>query len=275
MLRLLLVFSLLLGSFSTAFAGGFDHSTWNNLLQAHVNPLGGGEATEVDYRGLQEERPLLQAYLKSLSAVDEQAFNAWETSDQLAFLINAYNGWTVELILSRYPELESIKDLGSFLQSPWKKKFIPLLGKRRSLDGIEHGLIRGSGRYNDPRIHFAVNCASVGCPALRPEAYRGDIIEQQLRDAETLFLSDRSRNRVVNGVFEVSSIFKWYGDDFRKGWFGVESLEQYLLSHSEKMGFVMKNGDELVKSKLKIRYLKYDWTLNDLAKGRYWSCNML
>ncbi len=268
MLRLLLIFSLLLGFSSTAFAVGFDHGNWNNLLLAHVKPVGGGEATEVDYRGLQAERPSLQAYLKSLSSVDEQVFNVWEKSDQLAFLINAYNAWTVELILTRYPDLESIKELGSFLKSPWKKKFIPLLGKRRSLDDIEHNLIRGSGRYNDPRIHFAVNCASVGCPALRAEAYRGDIIEQQLQEAETSFLSDRSRNRVSNGVFEVSSIFKWYGDDFRKGWLGVDSLEQYLLSHSEKMGATINNGDKIGKSKLKMRFLKYDWKLNDFSQSR-------
>lgn len=268
MLRLLLIFNLLLGSFSTAYAVEFDHSTWNNLLQTHVKPVDAGASTGVDYQGLQVERELVHAYLKSLSAVDERVFKAWETSDQLAFLINVYNAWTVELILTRYPDLESIKELGSFLQSPWKKKFIPLFGKSRSLDDIEHNLIRGSGRYNDPRIHFAVNCASVGCPALRAEAYRGDIIEQQLQEAETLFLSDRSRNRVLNTVFEVSSIFKWYGDDFRKGWFGVDSLEQYLLSHSEKMGLTRNNGDAVGKSKIKIRYLKYDWKLNDLAKGR-------
>jgi hypothetical protein len=268
MIRLLLIFSLLLGFASTAYAGEFDHASWNNLLQAHVKTVDGGKATEVDYRGLQVERPMLQAYLKALSSVDEKVFNVWDTSDQLAFLINAYNAWTVELILTRYPDLESIKDLGSFLQSPWKKKFIPLLGKTRSLDDIEHGLIRESGRYNDPRIHFAVNCASVGCPALRAEAYRGDIIEQQLQEAETSFLSDRSRNRVSNGVFEISSIFKWYGDDFRKGWLGVDSLEQYLLSHSEKMGATINNGDKIGKSKLKMRFLKYDWKLNDFLQSR-------
>jgi len=265
MLRLLLICSVVLGFSSPAFAVVFDHSSWNNLLQSHVISVDDGNSTEVDYRALQAERPLLQAYLKSLSSVDEQVFNSWVKPDQLAFLINAYNAWTVELILTRYPDLESIKDLGSFLQSPWKKKFIPLLGKTRSLDDIEHGLIREPGNYNDPRIHFAVNCASVGCPALRSDAYRGDVLEQQLQDAETSFLSDRSRNRVVGTVFEISSIFKWYGDDFRKGWLGVESLEQYLLSHSKKMGSEMNTSEETRKSKLKVRYLKYDWKLNDLS----------
>jgi len=273
MLRLLLIFSLLLGlssiTSSTILAGEFDHSNWNNLLQAHVKPVDGGKTTEVDYRGLQAERPALEAYLQTLSSLDEPVFNLWDTSEQLAFLINAYNAWTVELILTRYPDLESIKDLGSFFQSPWKKKFIQLLGKTQSLDDIEHGLIRESGRYNDPRIHFAVNCASVGCPALRAEAYRSDNLEQQLQEAETLFLSDSSRNRVKNGVFEVSSIFKWYGDDFRKGWLGVESLEQYLVSHAEKMGQIGHSGDEIKKGTVKIEYLEYDWKLNDYSQSRY------
>lgn len=265
MLRLLLIYSLLLGFSSSAFAAMFDHSSWNNLLESHVISVDDGNSTEVDYLALQTERPLLQAYLKTLSLVSEQVFNSWAKPDQLAFLINAYNAWTVELILTRYPDLESIKDLGSFLQSPWKKKFIPLLGKTRSLDDIEHGLIRESGNYNDPRIHFAVNCASIGCPALRSEAYRGDILEHQLQEAETSFLSDGSRNRVVGSVFEVSSIFKWYGDDFRKGWLGVESLEEYLLSHSQKMGSEMNMSGKTGKRKLKMRYLKYDWKLNDLS----------
>ncbi len=85
-------------------------------------------------------------------------------------MINAYNAYTVRLILIRHPNLESIKDLGSLFQSPWQQGFVPPLGQTRSLDDIEHGMIRGSGRYRDPRIHFGVNCASIGCPALRPEA---------------------------------------------------------------------------------------------------------
>ena len=267
MLRLLFLLSLLLSS-SSALAAGFDHSSWHNLLQAHVKSIDGGKATEVDYRGMQTDRQSLQSYLKNLSAVDANNFIRWSQYDQLAFLINAYNAWTVEFILTRYPDLKSIKELGSFLQSPWKKKFIPLLGETRSLDDIEHGLIRESGRYNDPRIHFAVNCASVGCPALRPEAYREDILEQQLQDAEIQFLSDKSRNRVVNGVFEVSSIFKWYGDDFRQGWLGVESLEDYFLSHAAILGQPESNADKDRKSKLKIKYLKYDWKLNDISQNQ-------
>lgn len=267
MLRIVIVLTFLFSLCSSVMAAGFDHSVWGRLLQTHVRPISEGKATEVDYGAILKERKLLQSYLQELSMVDKSVFDQWTKAEQLAFLINAYNSWTVELILSRYPDLESIKDLGSFLQSPWKKEFIPLLGETRSLDDIEHGLIRNSGRYNDPRIHFAVNCASIGCPALRPEPYHGDILERQLQDAETLFLSDESRNRGVDGVFEISSLFKWYGDDFR-GWRGAESVEDYLLSRPALSGAVDDNNNEPQKNTLKIKYLTYDWQLNDISTER-------
>ena len=117
--------------------------------------------------------PSSRKYLAATSAVSRAEFDRWVPADQLAFLVNAYNAWTVQLVLQGYPKIASIRDLGSLLQSPWKKRFVPLLGETRSLDEIEHSLIRGSGRYREPRAHFALNCASVGCPALRPEAYVG------------------------------------------------------------------------------------------------------
>jgi len=263
MIRIYALVILILSFSPLAFASSFDYSNWDLLLQQHVTSIQGGKATVVDYKGVAADRLELQAYLKGLSEVDETTFSAWNKADQLAFLINAYNGWTLELILTKYPDVESIKDLGSLFKSPWKKKFIPLLGKTISLDDIEHGLIRAEGSYDDPRIHFAVNCASIGCPALRPEAYRGEILESQLNDAEMLFLSDGSRNRFSDGVFEISSIFKWYGDDFRKGNLGIDSLEEYLLSHGESLGLTPERQGTLATSDVKITYLKYDWKLND------------
>ena len=94
-------------------------------------------------------------------------------ADRLAFLVNAYNAHTIALVLTRYPDLASIKDLGGWITSPWKQKFFELLGESRSLDDVEHRMIRGGVGAREPRVHFALNCASIGCPALRPEAYRG------------------------------------------------------------------------------------------------------
>lgn len=265
MKRLLFVFALILCLCPSALAAGFDHQVWDGLVREHVKPNSTGASTEVDYDGMLASQEQLKVYLDSLAAVDEATFAGWPKADQLAFLINGYNAWTVERILTRYPDLDSIKDLGSFFKSPWKKRFIPLLGREMSLDDIEHGLIRAPGSYDDPRIHFAVNCASIGCPALRPEAYVGERLDLQLQDAERLFLTDSSRNRFEDGVFKISSIFKWYGDDFRKGYQGIVSLEQYLLSHGDLLGISKVQQQTLTDKPLTIQYLQYDWKLNRVS----------
>lgn len=245
-------------------AASFDHSIWNILLKDHVRTVNNGVASQVDYSALAGKRQVLGQYLTSLAAVKREEFDSWSADEQLAFLINAYNSWTVELILTKYPDLESIKDLGSLFRSPWKKQFIPLLGEERSLDDIEHGLIRGSGRYNDPRIHFAVNCASVGCPALRPEAYEGDTLQGQLAEAASLFLQDRSRNRLRDGSLEVSLIFKWYREDFEQGWMGSDSLNGYFASHSDDLNLAATDKKRLLSGNLNITFLDYDWNLNGI-----------
>ena len=261
-LTVLVIYAVLFSA-TLSFAA-FDHTRWNHLLQENVVLLNEGRATAVDYDGMLAQREQLTFYLKSLSEVTEDEFDSWSSAEQLAFLINAYNSWTVELILSKYPDLDSIKDLGSLFQSPWKKSFIPLLGETRSLDDIEHLLIRGSDRYKEPRIHFAVNCASIGCPALRAEAYVGARIDQQLGEVEQLFLSDKSRNRFneESGLLEISSIFKWYEEDFSKGWTGIDSLRSYLANHQTELGMTDQQVQALKEDKVKIKYLKYDWKLN-------------
>ena len=132
-------------------ASGFDQSAWDTLLKKHVVSIRQGQASQVNYGGFIRDRTQLKTYLAATSAVPHAAFDKWGKSDQLAFLINAYNAWTVELILTGYPKIESIKDLGSLLQSAWGKNFIPLLGETRSLDNIEHELIRAEKRYQEPR----------------------------------------------------------------------------------------------------------------------------
>ena len=242
----------------------FDHDTFDTVVKKHVVMLEEGKASAVDYRNLLQEEATLDRYLERLAAVSRADFDSWEKSDQLAFLINAYNAWTLKLILGAYPDLESIKDLGSFFQSPWKKRFIPLLEETRSLDDIEHGLIRGSGRYNDPRIHFAVNCASIGCPALRNEAYRADTLEKQLEEATRLFLADRSRNRPGSGTtLEISSIFKWYKEDFESGWRNTATLDEFLARYGTSLGLDAEQTEQLRNGAYDIRYLDYDWGLND------------
>ena len=157
----------------------FDHShaAWSPLLSKHVVPITGGNASQFQDTGLRVDRPALKACLDGLSAVPRPEFEAWSRPRRLAFLINAYNAHTVELILTRYPNLKSIKDLGSLVQNPWRKKFFQLPGQLTSLDGIKQDMPRQRGVYDDPRIHCAVNCASIGCPMLREEAYVADRID--------------------------------------------------------------------------------------------------
>lgn len=260
LLRLLLA-SITLTASSTAWAA-HDHSGWDNLLKRNVVSVGGGASTAVNYGKFQKDRTRLKTYLKSLSAVSQRQFNGWSKDDQLAFLINAYNAWTVELILTKYPDLKSIKDLGSIIRSPWKKSFIPLFGRTVSLDNIEHDMIRGSGKFNEPRIHFAVNCASIGCPALARSAYRGNKLSAQLNTATKAFLQDRSRNRLRSGGLQVSSIFKWYRGDFEKGWRGANNLNQFLAIYANALGLTKGQQAQLRQGKIKVSFLSYNWNLN-------------
>jgi hypothetical protein len=247
-------------------AAGFDHANWDRLLKTCVHPLRSGKASQVDYVALQHDRSRLISYLNTLSIVDRDSFDAWPRQEQLAFLINAYNAWTVKLIIDNYPGLDSIKDLGSWFSTPWNRTFIPLLGERRSLDDIEHKLIRGSGRYNDPRIHFAVNCASIGCPALRAGAYTGELLDEQLETATQNFLADSERNRLRGDTLEVSSIFKWYRGDFESGWRNSTSLRLFLARYARALGLTPAQKHALIDGTIDIDFLAYDWRLNDFQR---------
>ncbi len=238
------------------------HQPWQTLLAQHVKPINNGHSSQVDYAGMKMERAQLKTYLAALSSVDKGLFDQWSAPKQLAFLINAYNAWTVEFILTAYPDLASIKDLGSFFSSPWSKKFIPLLGETRSLDNIEHQLIRGDNKYGDPRIHFAVNCASIGCPALREEAYSAEKLEQQLNEQTVRFLTDTSRNRFNDSSMELSAIFKWYGDDFTLGFRGSNSLPTFILLYHQALNLTPAQQALLKSENMDNNFLNYDWALN-------------
>ena len=216
-----LLLALLLSMAPALQASTFDHQhqAWTTLLHRHVSWVDNGHASVVDYEALRKDSSELDSYLDTLSGVSQAEYQRWNRAQRLAFLINAYNAFTVKLVVEHYP-VDSIKSIGSLFTSPWERKFIPILGQTLSLDEIEHGLIREPGVFDEPRIHFAVNCASIGCPALRDEAFTADLLEKQLEDSQTRFLSDASRNRFNSskGHFEVSKIFDWYGADFEDQW---------------------------------------------------------
>ncbi|QLF71438.1 DUF547 domain-containing protein [Peteryoungia desertarenae] len=253
---------IVLGVAGGAQAASFDHSALDALLKAHVKPWDKGRATRVDYDGFKRDRARLASYLEKTAAVSRATFDGWSKDEQLAFLINVYNAHTIESILTGYPGLKSIRDLGGVFASPWKREIVPLFGVMHSLDDVEHGMIRGSGRYNDPRIHFAVNCASIGCPDLRAEAYSGQALDRQLDEQTKLFLADRTRNRLNGQALEISSIFKWYGEDFETGFRGTNTIGAFLALYGEAMGLDATAQEAARRGDYRLRYLSYDWNLN-------------
>ena len=254
-----------------AQAPGFDysHATFTALLRKHVRLVRGGQTTQVAYAGFLSnggaDRAALKVYLDSLSAVVPATFAGWSKAERKAFLINAYNAFTVELILTRYPDLKSIKDLGSLLNSPWKPKWIPLLGAQVSLDDIEHAMLRKRGDYDDPRVHFAVNCASIGCPALREEVFVAARLDAQMVEQTLRFMSDRTRNRfnAQRGRLELSKILDWYGEDFRLGHRGIASLPALAARYAEQLADAPADRERIRAGKLDIAFTDYDWALND------------
>ncbi len=246
--------------------GTLDHgyAAWDALLKKHVRWLPDNKQSRVDYKGFLADRAALRPVLTEWSGVTAAAFGAFSREQQMAFLINAYNGFTVELILSKYPDLKSIKDLGSIVQSAWKKKFFRLLDEERHLDWVEHEQLRP--KYADPRIHAAVNCASIGCPALRHEAFTAAKLETQLDDGMTRFMADRTRNRYANGRAEVSMIFKWFKEDFEKGHKGIKKMDDLLARYAEQLADAPADRDKLKAGGVAITHLDYDWSLNDSAR---------
>ena len=261
-------FALLLAALlAAAPALAFDHAhkAWDDLLHRHVRYLAGGNASRVDYAGMAKDHAALRAVLADYAKVARAEFDAWTPAQQQAFLINDYNALTIEKILTRYPDIKSIRDFGTFFGNPWKDKFFALFGEPSALDTIEHEILRKPGLYDEPRVHFAVVCASIGCPMLRNEAFTADKLESQYQDGMTRFLSDRTRNRYdpASGKLEVSMIFKWYGGDFEKGHKGFTSVKQALGKFAEQLADKPEDRARVREQKAEVSFLDYDWSLND------------
>ena len=259
-----------LGLSTAASAQSFDHShaAFTTLLKKHVIVLDGGKASQVKYAELKKDQPQLKSYLDQLSKVTESEFNGWNKPQQMAFLINAYNGYTLELILQNYP-VKSIKDIGGVFDNRWKRKFFKLLGQDSFLDKIEHETLRKPGAYNEPRVHYAVNCASIGCPPLREEAFTADKLNAQLEEQAVRFLSDRSRNRYAGGKLEVSMIFNWFKEDWTSGYTGfdgktaaIKSREEYFARYAKQLADSPADQKIIADGKASISHLDYDWSLN-------------
>ena len=271
--QILTIFSLWLLTATAALAQfdpKFDHShaAWTTLLKKHVLLVDGGKASQMRYAGLSADRAQLKTYLDSLAKVSEADFKSWNKNQQLAFLINAYNANMAEKILLRYPNIKSVWDYGKLIGNPFKDNFINLFGRKLTLDNIEHDTIRAKGVHDDPRIHTAVNCASIGCPMLREEAFVAERLDAQLEEQVTRFLSDKSRNRysAANNALEVSEIFKWYAVDFTSGLKGIKSREQFFAKYASQLSDNPEQQKIIRDGKAEIKHLDYDWGLNDAKK---------
>ena len=222
-----------------------DHSPYALLLKHHV------VGSRVNYDGFKKDEALLDQYLAHLGTVKPATLSR---NEAMAFYINAYNAFTIKLILSKYPDLNSIKELGSFFSSPWDKKFISLGGHKISLDHIEHEILRP--QYKDPRIHFAVNCASKGCPPLRNTPYTGRDLNRQLDEQTTAFINNPKRNFFREGTLFLSKIFRWFREDFNDN--PAAFVRQYARGDLKRTLDRAAQGG----AKIKLSYLSYDWSLN-------------
>jgi hypothetical protein len=244
-----------------------DNTTaaWDKMLKKHVSWNSAGVASSVAYKGFQADRAELKKVLDGFSALTKADYDKFKKEDKLAFLINAYNAYTVEIILTKYPDLKSIRDIGNFAKKTWSIKFFNILGEERNLDNVEHDMIRAPGAFDDPRIHMAVVCASIGCPALRPEAFVGTTLDATLEDSVKRFLKDKTRNRfnAATGKLEVSKIFDWYKGDFDKGLKGITSREQFFGKYADLLAADAAGQQILKEGKASISFLDYDWSLND------------
>lgn len=230
------------GGVDAATGPPVDNRIYADLLTRYV------ANGHVNYAGFKHDEARLDQYLKVLEQVDPERL---VREEQFAFYINAYNAWTIKLILTGYPGVKSIKDLGSLLQSPWKKEFVRINGRTFTLDDIEHTILRP--RFKDPRVHFAIVCASKSCPPLRSEPYRGAILDAQLNGATRDFLNNPANYRLDRSTFWVSSIFKWFAEDFNKDVVGF---------YADHAAADLKKSLEANRRHLEVKYLDYDWSLN-------------
>ncbi|MFH6959564.1 DUF547 domain-containing protein [Flavobacterium aquidurense] len=211
-----------------------NHSKWNTLLQKHVSNKG-----NVDYKGFQKDADELKSYLDELAK--NVPTKSWTKNAVLAYWINTYNAFTVKLILDNYPT-KSIKDISD----PWGKKFFTLGTKKYSLEEIEHEILR---KMDEPRIHFAINCASFSCPNLSNEAYTSATLDKQLTDAAKSFIADKTKNTITKDKVVISKIFDWFSGDFKKKGSVIDFLNQYSTLK--------------INPNAKISYKEYNWKLNE------------
>jgi hypothetical protein len=236
------------------------------LLTRHVRWLPDPKRSRVGHDAFQADRAALKKVLEAMSPVTRAESERWPRAQPMAFRVNVDNGFTVEWVPTRWPELKSIKALGLLLQSPWKKRFFSVLDEARSLGGIGHEQLRA--RFADPRVHAALNCAAIGCPALRDEALAAVTLEALLDDGIRRVMADRSRsrNRMRDGRVEVSMVFKWFREEFEQGRQGFDRLEDVFARRAAQFGDDLVAQRQSRERRLPVAFLDDDGSLNALGR---------
>lgn len=213
-------------------------SIFDSLLQKNVDKTG-----RVDYQSLKNNETLLDNYLAYIQ--NNEPTKNWSSNKKKAFWINTYNAYTIKIILNNYP-LKSIRDIKIDGKTAWKIPFVKVGQKRYTLDQIEHEILRK--KFNDPRIHVGINCASVSCPRLWNFAFTEDNIAYSLDNLMKVFINDTTRNKISKNNLELSEIFNWFSKDFIKNGTIISYLNTYAAIK--------------ISEKASIKYLTYDWSLN-------------
>ena len=213
-------------------------SIFDSLLQKNVDKTG-----RVDYQSLKNNETLLDNYLAYIQ--NNEPTKDWSSNKKKAFWINTYNAYTIKIILNNYP-LKSIRDIKIDGKTAWKIPFVKVGQKRYTLDQIEHEILRK--KFNDPRIHVGINCASVSCPRLWDFAFTEDNIASSLDNLMKVFINDTTRNKISKNNVALSEIFNWFSKDFIKNGTIISYLNTYAAIK--------------ISEKASIKYLTYDWSLN-------------
>ncbi|GAB4342772.1 MAG: DUF547 domain-containing protein [Candidatus Abyssubacteria bacterium] len=252
----------------------FTYEDYAAVLQNHVNEEG-----MVNYDSLKENREKLDAFATEVATLKPETYDAWTDAQKIAFWINTYNALTLQVIINHYPIKPGFFGAllypdNSIRQIPgvWDRITFPVMGEKMTLDEIEHDTLRAN--FNEPRIHMALVCAAMGCPPLRREPYLGDALDEQLDDQTRRFLKDPEKFRIdpVDGRVYLSSIFKWFGQDFVKTYGAHEKFKGHSESERAVLNFVSAYVDEklaefLTTGDYEIEYLDYDWSLNEEENG--------
>ena len=249
---------------------GFDYSNFAETLKINVDDVG-----MVNYRNLKAQPQKLQAFVTALSDVERKDFDKWSDNEKIAFWLNAYNALTLKAIIDNYPIKSSFfksriypKNSIRQIAGVWDKITFKVMRHNLTLSHIEHKILRV--KFNEPRIHIAMVCAALGCPPLRNEPYTGDKLQEKLDDQIRRFLANSAKFKIerVNDRLYLSQIFKWFANDFIKKYGIKKNLGRHNKGESAVLNFIASylgkaQKDYVLTGKFKIKYLKYDWSLNE------------